>query len=118
MLIGTTPGGGYDVYARALARHHGLLVDEAPGMRQALEHLMEGRTTLVIAHRLATVRDADEIGALARAIQIFNEAMGADFTLSGLTIANCTADEELERLTEELVDRFGPLPDPTTSAPG
>ncbi|MGZ5086837.1 MAG: TRCF domain-containing protein, partial [Usitatibacter sp.] len=28
-------------------------------------------------------------------------------------LANCQTDEELERLTEELVDRFGPLPDPT-----
>jgi transcription-repair coupling factor (superfamily II helicase) len=27
-------------------------------------------------------------------------------------LANCETDEELERLTEELVDRFGPLPDP------
>ncbi len=27
-------------------------------------------------------------------------------------LANCQSDEELERLTEELVDRFGPLPDP------
>jgi len=26
-------------------------------------------------------------------------------------LANCNTDEELERLTEELVDRFGPLPD-------
>ncbi len=26
-------------------------------------------------------------------------------------LANCQSDEELERLTEELVDRFGPLPD-------
>jgi len=26
-------------------------------------------------------------------------------------LANCATDEELERLTEELVDRFGPLPD-------
>jgi transcription-repair coupling factor (superfamily II helicase) len=26
-------------------------------------------------------------------------------------LANCSTDEELERLTEELVDRFGPLPD-------
>lgn len=28
-------------------------------------------------------------------------------------LANCQADDDLERLTEELVDRFGPLPDPT-----
>src|SRR5258706_7784518 len=28
-------------------------------------------------------------------------------------LANCSSDEELERLTEELVDRFRPLPDPT-----
>jgi transcription-repair coupling factor (superfamily II helicase) len=26
-------------------------------------------------------------------------------------LANCASEEELERLTEELVDRFGPLPD-------
>jgi transcription-repair coupling factor (superfamily II helicase) len=28
-------------------------------------------------------------------------------------LANCDAEEDLERLTEELVDRFGPLPEPT-----
>ena len=30
-------------------------------MQEALQRLMKGRTTLVIAHRLATVRDADQI---------------------------------------------------------
>ncbi|SMQ75635.1 ATP-binding cassette, subfamily B [Devosia lucknowensis] len=47
-----------------------LLLDEATSaldaqserlVQKALEHLMEGRTTLVIAHRLATIRDANTI---------------------------------------------------------
>ncbi|KRA98122.1 ABC transporter [Devosia sp. Root685] len=47
-----------------------LLLDEATSaldaqserlVQLALEHLMQGRTTLVIAHRLATIRDANKI---------------------------------------------------------
>ena len=60
--------------ARAvLADRPVLLLDEATSaldaeserlVQIALEHLMQGRTTLVIAHRLATVRNADRIAVI------------------------------------------------------
>ncbi|HEX2174147.1 MAG TPA: ATP-binding cassette domain-containing protein, partial [Dehalococcoidia bacterium] len=60
--------------ARALLKDAPILVlDEATShldavneaeVRQALDRLMAGRTTLVIAHRLSTIRDADKIVVL------------------------------------------------------
>jgi ATP-binding cassette, subfamily B, bacterial len=62
--------------ARTILRNPPVLVlDEATSaldvqteraVGEALERLAEGRTTVVIAHRLSTVRDADEIAVLDR----------------------------------------------------
>jgi ATP-binding cassette, subfamily B, bacterial len=64
--------------ARTILRNPPVLVlDEATSaldvqteraVGEALERLAEGRTTIVIAHRLSTVRDADQIAVLDRGV--------------------------------------------------
>jgi ATP-binding cassette subfamily B protein/subfamily B ATP-binding cassette protein MsbA len=60
--------------ARAVLKNAPILIlDEATSsvdtetellIQQALDHLMKGRTTVIIAHRLSTVRSADKIVVL------------------------------------------------------
>lgn len=68
-----------------------LLLDEATSaldaqserlVQQALEHLMAGRTTLVIAHRLATIRDANNILVLEGG-QIIDQGTHAELVSKG-----------------------------------
>jgi len=79
--------------ARALLRRDAplLLLDEATSaldaeseaaVQGALEHLMEGRTTIVIAHRLATVRAADRIIVMDGG-QIVEEGKHAELVSAG-----------------------------------
>ena len=51
-------------------------------MQKALENIMEGRTTIVIAHRLATVLSADRILVVDQG-RIVEEGAHADLVASG-----------------------------------
>jgi ATP-binding cassette subfamily B protein len=86
--------------ARALLRDAPiLLLDEATSaldaeserlVQQALERLMQGRTTLVIAHRLATVRAADRIVVLDHG-RIVEEGKHATLSAAGGLYARLAA---------------------------
>ena len=88
------------VIARALLRNTPvLLLDEATSaldaqseqvVQDALDKLSEGRTTLVIAHRLATVRSADRIVVL-EAGEIVEQGTHAQLTEKGGLYARLAA---------------------------
>ncbi|VDC33458.1 ABC transporter ATP-binding protein [Pseudogemmobacter humi] len=76
-----------------------LILDEATSaldtetereIQAALERLAEGRTTLVIAHRLATIRDADRIVVMEEG-QITETGSHAELALSGGRYARLSA---------------------------
>ena len=56
--------------------------DTERDLQAALDHLMAGRTTLTIAHRLSTVRDADQIVVLADG-RIVERGRHADLLAAG-----------------------------------
>jgi ABC-type multidrug transport system fused ATPase/permease subunit len=95
--------------ARALLKNAPLLIlDEATAsvdtaterlIQEALEHLMQGRTSFVIAHRLSTIRRADQILVLRRGEIIERGAHQELLALNGLyaklaRIQNTTTIEE------------------------
>ncbi|NOZ77607.1 MAG: ABC transporter ATP-binding protein [Acidobacteria bacterium] len=90
--------------ARALFKDPPLLIlDEATSqldteaerlVQHALDNLIQGRTTLVIAHRLTTVRNADTVAVL-RDGEIIERGSHAELLRSGGAFAQMVAAQEL-----------------------
>ncbi len=67
LLIGFGPGGGYDIYARAVAQHIGKHIPGAPSI---VPQNMPGAGSVLVANHLANVapRDGTVIGAFASGV--------------------------------------------------
>jgi ATP-binding cassette subfamily B protein len=118
--------------ARAILRDPAiLLLDEATSsldsqseseVLQALERLMAGRTSLVIAHRLSTVRDADRIFVLdeGRVVESGTHAElmeRPDGTYRGLSLLQLHQPDEGLEFSLSSTFRRPPSASPTPSSP-
>jgi subfamily B ATP-binding cassette protein MsbA len=105
--------------ARALLKDPPILIlDEATSsldseaereVQQALDRLIKGRTTLVIAHRLSTVRKADRIIVLADGKIVETGPHQQLMQQNGLyrrLYEMQFREEEVEEAEEELLDEF------------
>lgn len=97
--------------ARAILKDAPILIlDEATSsvdtetemlIQEALEHLMQGRTTIIIAHRLSTVRNADQIVVLEE--KSIRE-MGSHEELLGLNDGLYRRLYTVQKLVEPVLD--------------
>ncbi len=113
--------------ARAILKDPRILIlDEATSsldteseavVQEALEVLMQGRTTLVIAHRLSTVRNADRILALDGG-RIVEEGSHDELMALGGLYADLYSRQLIDTATEDALDPAGTEESPAAEPVG